>query len=124
MKMYEIIDLQGLYQSIANIRLPLKTSYKFTRLMRRVEEELIFYQTKLQEILEDCAEMIDGRPALTPDGRSIMVAQDKRVECEKRLTELRNLEVQIEGIKFSLEELEGIDISIAELSCLMSLIEE
>ena len=41
-----------------------------------------------------------------------------------KLAELRNLDVLIDGIKFSIEELEGIDVSISELSCLMSLIED
>ena len=48
MKMYEILDLQVLYNTIATIKLPLKTTYKFTRLMRRAEEEMSFYQQKFQ----------------------------------------------------------------------------
>jgi hypothetical protein len=44
MKMYEILELPSLYESIANMKLPLKTSYKFNRLMRRAEEEIAFYQ--------------------------------------------------------------------------------
>jgi hypothetical protein len=44
MKMYEILELPNLYESIANMKLPLKTSYKFNRLMRRAEEEIAFYQ--------------------------------------------------------------------------------
>ena len=40
MKMYEILELQNLYNSIKDVKLPLKTTYKFTRLMRRAEEEL------------------------------------------------------------------------------------
>jgi hypothetical protein len=43
MKMFEILELQTLYDSIANTKLPLKTAYKFTRLMKRAETELEFY---------------------------------------------------------------------------------
>ena len=53
MKMYEVLDLQVLYNSIANVKLPLKTTYKFTRLMKRTEEEINFYQEKFREIVEE-----------------------------------------------------------------------
>jgi hypothetical protein len=124
MKMYEVIELQNLYSSIANIKLPLKTTYKFTRLMRRAEEELAFYQDKFREIVEEYGVKENGQYKLTPDGQSIAIIPGKEVECNTKLAELRNLDVLIDGIKFTIEELEGIDVSISELSCLMSLIEE
>lgn len=123
MKMYEILDLQALYASIINIKLPLKTTYKFARLMRRAEEEFNFYQEKFREIVEEYGVKENGQYKLTPDGQSIVIIPGKETECNSKLTELRNLDVSIEGIKFSIEELEGIDVSISELSCLMSLIE-
>ena len=124
MKMYEILELQNLYSSIKDIKLPLKITYKFTRLMRRAEEELSFYQEKLSEIVEEYGVKEDGQYKLTPDGQSIAIIPGKEIECNTKLTELRNLDVPIEDIKFSIEELEGIDISISELSCLMPLIED
>lgn len=124
MKMYEILELQNLYNSIKDIKLPLKTTYKFTRLMRRAEEELSFYQEKFSEIVGEYGVKENGQYKLTPDGQSIAIIPGKEVECNTKLTELRNLDVLIDGIKFSIEELEGIDVSISELSCLMSLIED
>ena len=124
MKMYEVLELQNLYNSIANVKLPLKTTYKFTRLMKRAEEELAFYQEKFREIVEEYGVKENGQYKLTPDGQSIAIIPGKEVECNTKLAELRNLDVLIDGIKFSIEELEGIDVSISELSCLMSLIED
>jgi hypothetical protein len=124
MKMYEVLELQTLYDSIANIKLPLKTTYKFTRLMKRAEEEINFYQEKFREIVEEYGVKENGEYKLTPDGQSIIIIPGKEMECNTKLTELRNLDVLIDGIKFSIEELEGIDVSISELSCIMSLIEE
>lgn len=124
MKMYEVLDLQVLYNNIATIKLPLKTTYKFTRLMKRAEEEIAFYQEKFREIVEEYGVKENGEYKFTPDGQSIVIIEGKEAECNAKLLELRNLEVQIDNIKFSIEELEGIDISIQELSCLMSLIED
>lgn len=124
MKMYEILDLQVLYNSISNIKLPLKTTYKFTRLMRIAEEEIAFYQKKFQEIIEEYGAKEDGNYKFSPDGQSIIILPGKENECNEKVYELRNLEVPIEGITFTIEELDGIDVSISELSCLMSLIED
>lgn len=124
MKMYEIIELQNLYNSIAHIKLPLKTTYKFARLEKRAEEELSFYQKKFREIVEEYGVKENGQYKMSPDGQSIIIISGKEEECNEKLAELRNLEVDIKDIKFSIDELEGIDVSIAELSCLMSLIED
>lgn len=124
MKMWEILDLQSLYQTIANVKLPLKTTYKFARLMRRAEEEITFYQTKFREIVEEYGVKENGEYKLTDDGLSVVIISGKEMECNQKLTELRNLDVSIEGITFTIDELEGIDVSIQELSCLMSLIED
>lgn len=125
MKMYEILELQTLYNSIANIKLPLKTTYKFTRLMKRAEAELEFYQTKFQEIVAEYGEKDDnGQYKFTEDGQSIVIIAGKEQECNAKLFELRNLDVEINDIKFTIEELEGIDVSISELACIMSLIED
>lgn len=124
MKMYEVLELSNLYNSISNIKLPLKTTYKFTRLMRRADEEIAFYQEKFREIVEEYGVKENGEYKLTSDGQSIAIIPGKEIECNTKIAELRNLEVPIENIKFSIEELEGIDISISELSYLMSLIEE
>lgn len=124
MKMYEVLELSNLYNSISGIKLPLKTTYKFTRLMRRADEEIAFYQEKFREIVEEYGVKENGEYKLTSDGQSIVIISGKEIECNTKIAELRNLEVPIENIKFSIEELEGINISISELSCLMSLIEE
>ena len=124
MKMYEVLDLQALYASIANIKLPLKTTYKFARLMKRAEEEIAFYQEKFREIIEEYGVKENGEFKFTPDGQSVIIIPGKENECNEKLFELRNLDVAIEGIAFTIDELEGIDVSISELSCLMSLIED
>lgn len=124
MKMFQILELPALYDAISNIKLPLKTSYKFAKLMERAEKELAFYQQKFTEIVEEYGVKENGEYKLTPDRESIVIISGKESECNERLFELRNLDVLIDNIKFSIEELEGIDISISELSCLISLIED
>ena len=82
------------------------------------------YQKKFREIVEEYGVKENGQYKMSPDGQSIIIIPGKEEECNEKLAELRNLEVDIKDIKFSIDELEGIDVSIAELSCLMSLIED
>ena len=125
MKMYEVLELQQLYNSIFNIKLSLKTAYKFARLMKRVESELEFYNQKFQEIVQEYAEKDEnGQYKIIDNGQSIAIIPGKESECNAKLFELRNLEVVIDDIKFTIDELEKIDISIENLMCIMSLIED
>ena len=123
MKMYEILELQNLYQSIANMKLPLKTTYKFAQLMRRAQLEIEFYNSKFQDILNQFGQKNDnGEFIQSGDGTSIMIIPGKEAECNAELLELRNLEIDIGEISFAIEELETLDVSIMELNCLMPLI--
>ena len=125
MKMYEILDLSNLYNSIKDTKMPIKTTYKFSRLMRRAEQELNFYSEEFQKIIETYAKTDEnGNYCFSSDGQSIEIIDGKQAECNTKIMELRNLEVDINDIKFSLDEIDCLNLSITELSCLMSLIEE
>lgn len=125
MKMYEILDLSNLYNSIKDTKMPIKTTYKFSRLMRRAEQELNFYSQQFQKIIETYAKTDEnGNYCFSSDGQSIEIIDGKQAECNTKIMELRNLEVDINDIKFSLDEIDCLNLSITELSCLMSLIEE
>jgi 3-deoxy-D-manno-octulosonate 8-phosphate phosphatase KdsC-like HAD superfamily phosphatase len=105
--------------------LPLKTAYKFTRLIKRAEVELEFYNERFQEIVKEYAEKDEnGQYKIIDNGQSIAIIPGKESECNAKLLELRNLEVVIDDIKFTIDELEKIDISIENLMCIMPLIED
>lgn len=124
MKMYEILELPKFYESIKDIKLPLKTTYKFTKLLKHAEEELAFYQTKFAEVIEEYGVKENGQYKLSSDGASVIIVPGKESECNEKIYELRNLEISIPDIKFSIDELGTLDISISELTCLLPLIED
>ena len=124
MKMFEVLEVARLYESIKVIKLPLKTTYKFARLMKRVEEEVNFYQQKFAEIVEEFGVKENGQYQMTEDGNSIKIIPGKEIECSIRVNELQNLEVEIPDIRFSISELESIELNISEMTCLLSLIED
>lgn len=125
MKMYEIIDFTNLYEKIKDDKMPLKTAYKFSRLMRYLEKEIGFYQAEFAKVLQTYGKKDnEGNLAISQDGESIEILPGKEVECNTKILELRNLDVTVEGFEFTLEELENLSLTLNEVSCMLSLIKE
>ena len=125
MKMREAIELSNLYESIKTLKLPIKTAYKFNRLMKQLESDLSFYQKEFSTIIDDCAKRDEhGQYCYTLDGAGVQIIEGKQAECNKRISELLELEIRVEGIVFSIEELEILDLSVMQLESLMPFITE
>ena len=124
MKMYEVLALQNFYTSIHNKRMPIKTTYKLSRLAQRAEEEAEFYKKEFSHIIEDYALKENGQIVYSEDMASIKILPGKEDECAEKLTELRNLEVDLTGFEFSIEEFENLELTITEMSAILPLIKD
>jgi len=119
------LDIQGLMLRLKNEKIPLKTAYKFNKLLNVLEKELSFYQEKINEIISEYSQKDeDGNPILSEDKTSVQIVKDKIEECQKKMEELSNIEFEINDISFTLDELENIDLTVLEVRSLMPLIKE
>lgn len=119
------LDIQGLMLRLKNEKIPLKTAYKFNKLLNVLEKELSFYQEKINEIISEYSQKDeDGNPVLSEDKTSVQIVKDKIEECQKKMEELSNIEFEINDISFALDELENIDLTVLEVRSLMPLIKE
>lgn len=119
------LDIQGLMLRLKNEKIPLKTAYKFNKLLNVLEKELSFYQEKINEIISEYSQKDeDGNPILSEDKTSVQIIKDKIEECQKKMEELSNIEFEINDISFALDELENIDLTVLEVRSLMPLIKE
>ena len=125
LKMQQIIEFQKFYNNVKNIKLPLKTAYKLNKLFIQANEELSFYQQKFAEIINNFGKRDEnGELVYSSDKTSIEIEETRRDECFQKIEELQNLEVDISGIDFTIEELEGLNLTISEVECLMPFIKE
>ena len=125
MRMYEVIEFTNLYENIKDSKMSLKTAYKFSRLMQQLEKEINFYQTEFAKILQSYAKKdSEGNFLISDDGDSVEIIPGKELECNTKILELRSLEVEVKDITFKLQELDDLQLTISELSCILSLIEE
>ena len=125
LKMQQIIEFQKFYNNVKNIKLPLKTAYKLNKLFIQADEELSFYQQKFTEIINEFGKRDEnGELIYSSDRTSIEIMDGRRLECQQKIEELQNLEVNIEGIEFTTDELESLNLTISEVECLMPFIKE
>lgn len=122
MKMSEILELQNFYLTIKDTKLPLKTAYKLTRLMRRVAQETEFYANEFSKIVDEYGKKENGQLVYTEDQTSIQIIPGKEIECNIKINELRDLEVDLSEFVFTIEEFEGIDLTLNQMNILLPLI--
>lgn len=126
MKMYEILNLSNVFLVIKDEKMPIKTAYKFSKLMKKADEERQFYAEKLQEILEEYGEKDEsGSFIYLNDEKSLInIKKGKEEECQQKTKELQDLEIDFSNIKFTLDELKNTKMTIENMMSLMPFIEE
>lgn len=124
-KMYQILEFENLYNKLKDFKMSIKTAYKLSKLVREVDNEKMFYQTKLASIIDSYGEKdSDGNFVLTEDKTGVQVKKGEIEKCQKEIVELSNLDVEISGIEISIEELENFELTLQDMEILMPFIKE
>ena len=122
MKLYQILNLPHVYETILEKNLPFSLAYKLNKLAEAVNKELEFYRNSMTKLIDEYAEKEDGQPVLLENG-DIKIIPEKITECQQRINELQNVEITID-VSFTPEELEPLEMSIKDLQNLMPFIKE
>ena len=124
-KMYQILEFENLYNKIKDIKMSVKTAYKLSKLVREIDNERAFYQTKLQSIIDIYGERdAEGNFILTQDKNGVQIRKTELEKCQKEIMELSNLDIEIAGIQLSIDELENFELTLSDMHILMLFIEE
>lgn len=124
-KFYNLLQLSNLYPKFKDNELTFSTSYKLVKLFKSFEQELNFYNEKLQEVIKKYAQYDEnGQIKLTEDKANILIQSDKVKECQDKINELNNLSIEISDIKFTLEELKEVKLSVSDIMLFSDFIEE
>jgi len=119
--MDQIIDFRNSGDFFDGTVLPLKAAYKLNKIRKAVEKEGEFYSEKFQEILNNYAKKDEnGGLVFSEDGDQIMIQEDKIDECNNALSDLQNLEVQIENYGLTIDDFgEDLECTPDQLAALM-----
>lgn len=124
MKMHEALALQNFYTTVQDKKMSIKTAYKLSRLAKRVEEEVQFYQKEFARIVDEYALKEDGQLVYSEDMTSIKIIPGKEDECSNKIIELKELEVDLSQFEFTLDEFDSLELTLAEMYSILPLIKE
>ena len=107
-----------------NQEISFKTAYKVSKLLQSIQKEIEdFYKPKFKELIDQYAELDeDGNPI--EDEIGIRLKVETQNEFNTKANELNNLEIEVPETKFTLEELENININPRKIMNIQVLIEE
>ena len=100
----------------------IQTQYKVLKLTKAIVEERAIVDQMLNQIIEDyCVRDENNQPVFTKNG-GYKFRDEDLLEIEKKLNEINDTEIQLPDVYFSLDELDGLDLTVNELNCFMSFI--
>ena len=119
--MEQIIDFRNNIGFFADSSLTLKGAYKINKIRKDVEKEAEFYSEKFQEILDKYSKKDEnGNMVFSEEGDQIMINDGMVDECNEALTNLQNLEVEINNYNLTIDDLgEDMQCTPDELEALM-----
>lgn len=124
MKLIEIINFTTFYEAVKSKTLPIKTSYKLAKIANAIEVETEFYREKFRDIVLEFAEIgEDGAPVTTEDGEGIKLRPGSEGECAQRINELQSMEVEFPDIRLTIDEFDGVDLTIDQIKAALPLFE-
>lgn len=124
-KMHQILEFQFFYDKIKEKEMSIKTAYKFSKLISRLDTEIKFYQKKFQSILEKYGEKDkDGNFKLTEDKKGVVIKQENLIVCQKEVEELHNLDIEISEVDFTLDELDSLNVTIQDMNIIIPFMKE
>ena len=125
MKLFKALDFQTFYQKVKDQPLSIRLAYKLNKLNNRLNEEVEFYNAELYRALATYAQTDEsGNFIPNAEGTGYLIKDGLIAECHQKINDLQNLEIEGLDITFTLDELENLTITPAELSCIDELITE
>lgn len=123
--MSRLLGIQELYERFKEQKMPIKTTYKVSKLFSAIAPELDWYSTQVAEIVNVYAEKNEnGTPKLLESGDGVQIAKENLEIVQSKFNELWGVDVELPDIKFTLEELEGMDLSVEDFNKFLPFVEE
>lgn len=123
MKIYlgELENIIGSMREIIEKEMPIKTSFKFSKAIKKLDEEAQLYDEKRSQLIQKFAQKNESGEIIQEEGK---VTINNMPEFQKEITELNSIEVNLDIEKISINDLGDIDISPKTLLMLDKILED
>lgn len=122
MKLINLIQIKNIFKPNMKFK-DIQVGYKVMKFLKSIESDAAFYDTKLAEIAQECAEK-DGDKIKTTENGNLVLAKDKISEWNNKVADLANVEIDVNLPSFNLEDFNECNFTLEELSILELLISE
>lgn len=123
MKFGTLLSIRNIITENKDEKLPASVAYKFMKFLSLTEEDLKFFVTRFQEIINKYSKKDENGEVIRQDD-NIAIQEGKYAECQKELDELYTTEAICPSIEFTLEELGSLKLSVQEMCEFEELIRE
>ena len=122
MKLINLVKINNIFKPDMKFG-DIQVGYKVMKFLKSIENDVGFYNNKLTEIAQDCAEK-DGDKIKTTDNGNLVLAKDKVSEWNDKIADLANIDIEVTLPSFKLEDFNQCNFNLEELSILEPLITE
>ena len=122
MKLINLIQIKNVFKPDMKFG-DIQVGYKLMKFLKSIENDIIFYNNKLNEIIQECAEKNGDEIKITENG-GFKISEDKISEWNSKTIDLANIEVDVNIPSFKLKDFSELNFTLEELSILELLISE
>lgn len=110
MKIQDAVTFNRFYQKVSDMKMPVRAAYKLMQINSNLQNDLIFFQERLQKILQECGEK-DKSGQLMGSDKGIKIKSELLEKAQKEIDELNELEIVDPKITLDLDELEDLKLT-------------
>lgn len=122
MKLINLVKINNIFKPDMKFK-DIQVGYKVMKFLKSIENDVSFYNSKLTEIAQDCAEK-DGDKIKTTDNGNLVLAKDKITEWNDKIEDLADIDIEVTLPSFKLKDFNECNFTLEELSILEPLITE
>lgn len=123
-RMFQVFRILDIYTRVKGAKVPAKVAYKFNKLCIDLDADNKFYNEELNKILQQYANKNEDGSFKRTEGGGIDIKEDQIEAAQKEIDSLYNLEVDVPDIKFTIDELDGLELSIEDFNAMLPFIDE
>lgn len=121
-KMNDIIEFLPFYEAVKDQKLSMKIAYQLAKLANVIDNEMAFYREKLQMIIKEYGELDEKGEPITIENGGIKLREGTQIECMTKMGDLQNLDVELPDITLTINDFDGIELTVEAMRGIMPFI--
>lgn len=123
LKFQDMVAVESFIQQHATDKMPVSAAFKLNKILRAISGDLQFFRDRYTTLLQTCGEKDENGELVVLENGNYKIKDEETFE--KGVKEIMDEEVVYNDLScVKLADLQDIQISIAELSAVMPIIEE